>query len=291
VATCQFTTNKKTKTMTLKANCTATSPITIPEGFTLDGNRKTITLDESLDRFPNGVIANAANAAKGTIRRLTIDAVRLDQGDCAFTSAIGLTSKEAAIDDVTLQNLQCFRALFAGGGTTDTDPHTVRITNTTVKNWAVKGENAVFLAGFLEATIANCTFSGIPQDSGAITTFIAPVTATISESTFTNVGTGVGIGARSAVNVTNNQMHGVHTGVQAFLATVDVTNNAIVGPGSGSSDAGFSVKYSTGASGNVAGNVISNFRDAGTGEDACAIFVGTDAGDVTIGANSCTFRN
>jgi hypothetical protein len=287
VAACQFTTNTKTKTLTLKANCTLTKPITIPNGFTLDGNRKTITLDESLDRFPNGVITNADGARKGAIRRLTIKAAPLGQRDCAPNTVIVLSAKEAEIDDVRLQNLQCFRALFAGG----LAGQTVRITHTTVKNWAAGfADSPLLLLGPLDITIATCTFSGIPQDRNAITTFLGEVTATISESTFTNVGTGVNVTADGAVNVTNNQMQDVHTGVQAASGRVDVTNNAIAGPSSGG-DTGFSVKYSTGVSGNVAGNVISNFRDAGTGEDACAIFVGTDAGDVTIGANSCAFRN
>jgi hypothetical protein len=281
VTACQLTTNKKTKTLTLKANCTLTKPIIVPDGFTLDGNGKTITLAGSLANFSLGgfsaaAIANAKGARDGTVRRLTIDAAPVSQLCNAPMTAITVSAKRGEIDDVTIQNTNCFPGIFVDGKAGSS----VRITNTTVKNAVLADSGAITLRGPLEAVIANCTFQDISEGDG-VGIVIEAVTATISESTFTNVKFGVENLVPGAVNITNNQMQRVQIGVNALSGTVDVTNNAIAGRGAEGGNRAAGVSYIFGATGSVAGNVISNFSST----DACGIFLGADAGDVTIGAN------
>jgi hypothetical protein len=64
-AQCTFTTAKKT--MTLNGDCTTTTNIIVPNGFTLDGAGHTITaMDPVLDHFKGGVIQNGGATANVT---------------------------------------------------------------------------------------------------------------------------------------------------------------------------------------------------------------------------------
>src|SRR4030095_5162769 len=70
-AACTFTTVKKT--MTLNANCTTTTSIIVPNGFTLDGAGRTITgIDPLGDHFRGGVIQNGGAAANVTNVTVTV---------------------------------------------------------------------------------------------------------------------------------------------------------------------------------------------------------------------------
>ena len=80
--TCTFTTVGST--MTLDADCTTDATITIPDGFTLNGNGHTITaLDPSGGHFLGAVVKNAGGTANVT--NLTVTASGLqnvcDGGD------------------------------------------------------------------------------------------------------------------------------------------------------------------------------------------------------------------
>jgi len=73
-AACSFTTVKKT--MTLNGNCTTTSSIIVPNGFTLDGAGYTITAnDPLLGHFTGGVVQNGG--ASANVTNVTITAVGL----------------------------------------------------------------------------------------------------------------------------------------------------------------------------------------------------------------------
>jgi len=73
-AACSFTTVKKT--MTLSGNCTTTSSIIVPNGFTLDGAGYTITAnDPLLGHFTGGVVQNGG--ASANVTNVTITAVGL----------------------------------------------------------------------------------------------------------------------------------------------------------------------------------------------------------------------
>lgn len=79
---CSFTT--KGTTMTLNADCTTDTTITIPDGFTLDGAQHTINaVDPSGNHFKGAVIKNAGSSANVT--KLTVKASGLsnacDAGD------------------------------------------------------------------------------------------------------------------------------------------------------------------------------------------------------------------
>jgi hypothetical protein len=69
-------------------------------------------------------------------------------------------------------------------------------------------------------------------------------------------------------------------------ATLQATNNTIVGPGSIAQPA-FGIQFSFQGGGEVDGNTISNYFS--TDFVACGIAIDAEAGDVTIGAN--TFPN
>lgn len=69
-AQCTFTISKKTKT--LNADCTTTSSIVVPDGFTLDGAGHTITAADPMgDHFKGGVIQNGGPSANVTNVKIT----------------------------------------------------------------------------------------------------------------------------------------------------------------------------------------------------------------------------
>ncbi|MDT5124109.1 MAG: hypothetical protein QOC96_3591 [Acidobacteriota bacterium] len=68
--TCTFTTSKKT--MTLKTDCTTTTSIIVPDGFTLDGAGHTITaVDPVSGHFVGGVVQNGGASANVTNLKIT----------------------------------------------------------------------------------------------------------------------------------------------------------------------------------------------------------------------------
>src|SRR5688500_9486672 len=73
-AQCSFTTVKKT--MTLSADCTTTTSIIVPNGFTIDGAGHTITaMDPIGDHFKGGVIQNGGASANVTNVVITVSAL------------------------------------------------------------------------------------------------------------------------------------------------------------------------------------------------------------------------
>src|SRR3989344_9139601 len=70
--TCTFTTVGTT--MNLDADCTTDETVTIPDGFTLDGNNHTITaVNPAVGPFKGGVVENAGGTANVTNLNVTTD--------------------------------------------------------------------------------------------------------------------------------------------------------------------------------------------------------------------------
>jgi hypothetical protein len=73
-AQCSFSTNAKSKTMTLNADCTVTQSVVVPNGYTLDGAGHTITaVDPSTApfHFVGGVVQNGGAVASVTNLKVT----------------------------------------------------------------------------------------------------------------------------------------------------------------------------------------------------------------------------
>src|SRR4051812_46883187 len=71
-AQCSFTTNTKSKTMTLNADCTTDHSIAVPNNYTLDGAGHTIkAVDPAGDHFRGGVVQNGGAAANITNLKIT----------------------------------------------------------------------------------------------------------------------------------------------------------------------------------------------------------------------------
>jgi hypothetical protein len=69
---CSFTTNTKSKTMTLNADCVTDQSVTAPNGYTLDGAGHTIkAVDPSGDHFRGGVVRNGGASANITNLKIT----------------------------------------------------------------------------------------------------------------------------------------------------------------------------------------------------------------------------
>jgi hypothetical protein len=71
-AQCSFSTNAKSKTMTLAADCVTDHSITVPNGYTLDGAGHTVkAVDPSGDHFRGGVVQNGGATASVTNLKIT----------------------------------------------------------------------------------------------------------------------------------------------------------------------------------------------------------------------------
>lgn len=272
--------------MTLQANCTTTSTIEIPNGVTLDGNGKTISLAGS----PSGSgITNASGAVNCTIRNLTVDGAKLPDGCANAVSGIRLLGTAAGIENVSVANIPCGAALDLVGS--DAGPRfAVDVVDLSVSNVSLSGGGAVSVTGAIDATITDSRVSDLESATFAIHLVGGGATAEISDSTFENVVAALftdGSLGPSLATADNNAVTNAAAGfvVGGTGVSLVATDNTIVGPGAGAP--GFAgIAYSANASGAVSGNTISNYFDADPGTVACGIRVEADAGAVTIGTNT-----
>src|ERR1051325_7592924 len=71
-AQCSFSTNTKSKTMTLNADCVTDHSIAVPNGYTLDGAGHTVkAVDPAGDHFRGGVVQNGGVSANVTNLKIT----------------------------------------------------------------------------------------------------------------------------------------------------------------------------------------------------------------------------
>jgi hypothetical protein len=159
-AACTFTTSETT--MTLNANCTATAPIVVPGGYTLDGNDKTITVPAGT-LFNGGVIENTPGQTMN-VQNVTIEARDLATSCGVALHAIKLVGAGGSITNNTIKSLyqlegteisgcQNGRAIYANSGA----PVTVTIAGNTVLDYQKSGIEA---RGAVTATIVNNVVDG-----------------------------------------------------------------------------------------------------------------------------------
>lgn len=165
-AQCSFTTNTKSKTMTLNADCTTDQSITVPNGYTLDGAGRTIkAVDPAGDHFRGGVVKNGGASAHVTNLKITTGTLA-DICDAGADRLRGILF-DGASGSVT--NNEIFNLNQGASGCQEgnaievrnfgTSPSTVRVTidGNKVTNYQKTG---IIANGDTDATITDNTVAG-----------------------------------------------------------------------------------------------------------------------------------
>jgi len=228
---CDFT--QTPTTWTLAADCTATATIMVPDGITLNGNGKTITVEGG---FTGAVVENAAAAAAMSIENLTIQGSSLFTGTCAPIVGILLSNAGGSLTNVHVVGMTRNDGCQTGLGIwiNVTSARTVTITGSSASEFQKAG---LVANGPVTIDVSGSTFG--PPDSRLIGTGVIATNAVqISRGaggTFTgNTVIGGGSGHPDAGS----------TGIVVFeAADVTITGNTIGGLGL---DTGILVADSTG---------------------------------------------
>ena len=117
--TCAFTTNDKTKTMSLVADCTTDTTIGVPDGYTLDGKGFTITAVDGPTgaSFEGAVVQNDGTAMN--VKNLKIEG-GVPNNCVAVFNGVAFMNASGSIKNVTLNNIgqttgcQSGRAILVG---------------------------------------------------------------------------------------------------------------------------------------------------------------------------------
>lgn len=164
-AACTFTTVKKT--MTLTGNCTTTSSIVVPNGFTLDGAGYTITAMDPLgDHFRGGVIENGGANANVTNLTVTVSGLTdaCDAGDdrlrgILFNGASGSITNVKAINiNQGASGCQEGNAIEVRNFGASATTNRVTIDGNTATGYQKTG---IVANGDVDATITNNTVDGL----------------------------------------------------------------------------------------------------------------------------------
>jgi hypothetical protein len=127
-------------TMTLANDCVTTSTITIPDGFTLNGNGHLITAvdpDPSNSVYFSGaVVANALGASSANVKNLIIDAPNLEADFCAYVEGIAFDSVSGSILGNTILHVGRSGCVLdpAGIGIQITDTAAAKVNVTVARN-------------------------------------------------------------------------------------------------------------------------------------------------------------
>jgi hypothetical protein len=217
---CTFTTSGKTQT--LNADCTTTSSIIIPNGFTLDGAGHTITaMDPSGGHFTGGVIQNGGATASVTNVKIT-------------------TSGLAEVCDAGADRLRGILFEGASGSITGNEVNNINQNQGPVLSGCQEG-NAIEVRNFgssattIRVRIDGNTISGY-QKTGIVAN--GNTDATVTDNVVTGYGpqgyiaqNGIQIGFGATAAVKHNQVSG-----NAYTGSSTVSGGIIVvaGPGYGS---------------------------------------------------------
>lgn len=192
---CAFTTVSTTRT--LNADCTTDATISVPNGFTLDGNGKTITaVDPPSGHFVGAVVANGGATAH--IKQLTVKAsglanvcdagadrlrgIMLEGASGSITHNIVLDINQGASGCQEGNAIEVRNGPFAPGGS----DQVVTISDNTITNYQKTG---IVANGSVRATIQRNKITGVgPVD------YIAQ--------------NGIQIGFGATAEVTNNEVAG-----------------------------------------------------------------------------------
>jgi hypothetical protein len=279
---CRF--KKKGKRRILCADCTINQPIQLPNGVTLDGNGKTITLApaQSAQRL-TGLLALSGEA---NVVNLTIDGGASGEScnDGDGPDGIYFQDTSGRIENVTVRNLNCGNAFAANATAAAVEP-TVEVANSRVTaarpdpNSNTGVNFGTIGPGRLVASISDSTFTA------AEVLFNGEVEATVDGCTLTASFLSGSNGAHVSVadtTITDSTVGIIGDGPNTVMT---VTGNTIVGPDDDMDVLITGVDFRPGSSGSVSNNAISNYFVDGPGI-GCGIHVDAAAGEVTIGTNT-----
>jgi hypothetical protein len=126
---CMFTVSGTT--MTLKNDCIVSGPITIPNGFTLNGNNHLITApDSGGGRFTQGVVTNGGAVA--SVKNLLIETVPAGTCGSNTTNAIWFDSTSGSITGNTLIDTGDWNCVGRNSGITLMSPVNVTVSGNLV---------------------------------------------------------------------------------------------------------------------------------------------------------------
>lgn len=286
---CTFTTVGSV--MTLQANCTTTSTIDIPDGFTLDGNGKSVTLAGPA----SAAVAILAQGGTANVENLTVDGSG-QTGSCGGQAdAVVYGNTSGQITNVTVRNVRCGSGITASVGQGAQGPHTVGVEDVTVEDVNHDDGNQVAAIGFfadstgpqLTASVSGSTI----QNAFEGVLLLGNVVATVDGNAIGAGNAGIHATDGADATATNNTVTGAQSGMGADSGSaatgpsaLAASGNTIVGPGPITGPT-YGVAFFAGNEGSATGNTISNFFDS-AGTEGCGIFVAEDAGAVTIGANT-----
>ena len=288
---CKFT---KTPTLwTLQADCTTTSIIDIPDGVTLEGNNKTVSMAGKANALLTAIRARGGGAG---LKNITVDGSGLT-GPCgAPTAAILFSNTTGEVFRATVQHISCGHAIAAVVGQDAEATQTVNVQDVTVIDVNHQDGNevaAVIYNGVsTEHGLSGTTIVSFFQNVTIGVLLVGNVEIIVETNDMVEVSNAGIIASAGAIGTaTGNTVTGATfgMGVAEFSpllgpSTLTATGNTIVGPGPVPGPA-FGVAFFDGTEGSVDGNTISNYFDS-AGTDGCGIFVADNAGDVTVGANT-----
>ena len=242
-------------TFTLTADCATTEPLTVPDGFTIDGDGFTISAtDAGGDQWDGAIVTN--EGVSMNIQNVTISGPADGFQACGLDGAtnvlygIWFDGASGSVDNVTVDHIwqqqtgafascQTGRAIRADSGGA---PRTVDITDTTVRDYqksgfearagvtmnltnsvagpphpleGLIGQNAVTFVGATSGTVANNTIHGSSDQ--------APGPAECNNCNPTN-GTGVLLFGSSNVTVTRNTFTGLGTDIGIAVSSGSTGN-------------------------------------------------------------------
>jgi hypothetical protein len=276
--------------MTLQANCTTTSTIDIPNGVTLDGDGKTVTL-----AGPASAAAIRALGGVANVENLTVDGSG-QTGPCAGPSdAVVFGNTSGRIANVTVRRIHCGSGITVAVGQGAQGPHTGDVEDVTVEDVNHDAGNQVAAIAFFANVTGPRLMGGV---SGSTIENIfegvllqGNVGVTVEDNDIAAISAGIHATDGADATATDNTVTGAQFGMGADLgsaatgpSTLAASGNVIVGPGLITGPT-YGVAFFAGNEGNATGNTVSNFFDS-AGTEACGIFVAEDAGAVTLGANA-----
>lgn len=286
---CRF--NKKGKRWILCADCTISQTIQLPNGVTLDGNGKTITMSGPKSGYAVcgvAAVVNPGEAGQANVVNLTLDGGGLSE-PCSVDGSnepcgivFGQTS--GRIENVTITNINCTAAILASvdGRTPE---RTIEVVNSRITADPPPGRGGFGInfssigAGRLVAHVSESEFTS------AALLFNSNVEATVDGCSLTATSISGFNGAHVTVSNSTITDAGVGVSGESANTVMTVTGNTIVGPDDDDEFLVAGIQFGPGSSGSVSGNAISNYFDDSPGV-GCGIRVSADAGDVTIGTNT-----
>jgi hypothetical protein len=280
---CRF--KKKGKRRILCADCTISQTIQLPNGITLDGNGKTITLSPA--QSAQRLVGLLAVSGEANVVNLTIDGGASGETCVVGDGPDGIHFQDSSgrIENVTIVNVNCGNAIAANVKASATE-RTIEVANSRVTaarpdpnsstgvNFGTQGP------GRLVASISDSTFTA------AEVLFNGEVEATVDGCTLT--ATFISGLNGPHVTVTNTTITDAPVGIigDGANTVMTVTGNTIVGPTDDPDVVVTGVDFRPGSSGSVNNNAISNYFVDDSPSVGCGIRVAAGAGEVTFGANT-----